>query len=178
MTFTRAARPIWTGCAEPSPPARPARSPGGATNAGLEALCREREGEIAAALAADLHKPDVEAFTHETAYVALHARHARRRLRGWARPRRMPVDLYNLPGRAWLMPEPRGPVLILAPWNYPFHLALTPLIGALAAREPGGHQARGTRPRDLGATRAAAAGYLDPRPSWWWRAMRRWRKHC
>ncbi|HCQ67429.1 MAG TPA: aldehyde dehydrogenase family protein [Rhodobacteraceae bacterium] len=99
----------------------------------LEALCRERETEIARALQEDLHKPDIEALTHESAYVAWHARHARRNLRAWARARRMPVDRFNLPGRAWIQPEPRGPVLILAPWNYPWHLALTPLIGALAA---------------------------------------------
>ena len=99
----------------------------------LEAMCRARAREIADALAADLHKPDIEALSHESAYVARHARHANRNLRAWARRRRMPVDLFNLPGRAWLVPEPRGPVLILAPWNYPWMLALAPLIGALAA---------------------------------------------
>ncbi|GGD38240.1 aldehyde dehydrogenase family protein [Sinisalibacter lacisalsi] len=99
----------------------------------LVAMSREREGEIAAALAEDLGKSAFEAYVSEIGFIASHARHALKRLRRWARPRRRPVDLLNLPGRAWLQPEPRGVVLILAPWNYPWHLALSPLIGALAA---------------------------------------------
>jgi len=102
----------------------------------LEALItmsRAREGEIAAALAADLGKGGFEAHVSEIGFIASHARHALKNLRRWARPRRRPIDLLNLPGRAWLQPEPRGVVLILAPWNYPWHLSLSPLIGALAA---------------------------------------------
>jgi len=99
----------------------------------LLAMSREREAEIAEALAADLGKPAFEAYTTEIGYIASHARHALKNLASWARPRRRPIDLFNLPGRAWLQPEPRGVVLILAPWNYPWHLSLNPLIGALAA---------------------------------------------
>lgn len=100
---------------------------------GLVAMSREREGEIAEALAADLGKPAFEAYVSEIGFIASHARHALKHLRRWSRPRRKPLDLLNLPGRAWLQPEPRGVVLILAPWNYPWHLALSPLIGALSA---------------------------------------------
>ena len=128
----------------------------------LEAMCRDRRDEIAEALAADLGKPDIEALTHESAYVALHARHTRRRLGAWARPRRMPVDRFNLPGRAWLAPEPRGPVLILAPWNYPWHLALTPLIGALAAGNPAAIKPSERAPATSALLARRLPDYLDP----------------
>ncbi len=104
--------------------------------AALEDMCRTHEAAIHRALAEDLHKPALEALSHESAYVARHARHARKHLSRWARPRRMPVDLVNWPGRARIRPEPLGPVLVLAPWNYPWHLSLMPLIGALAAGNP------------------------------------------
>ena len=32
-----------------------------------------------------------------------------------------------------IYPEPYGNTLIIAPWNYPFQLAIAPLIGAIAA---------------------------------------------
>ncbi len=130
--------------------------------AALEAMCHEREGEIARALAEDLGKPDIEALTHESAYVARHARHTRRHLAGWARPRRMPVDLYNRPGRARLVPEPRGPVLILAPWNYPWHLALMPLIGALAAGNPALVKPSELAPATSALLAELVPAYLDP----------------
>lgn len=128
----------------------------------LETLCVEREAEIARALREDLRKPDFEALTHESAYIALHARHARRKLAGWARKRRMPVDRFNLPGRAWVQPEPRGPVLILSPWNYPFHLALAPLIGALAAGNPAVVKPSELAPATSGLLAHLLPEYLDP----------------
>lgn len=48
---------------------------------------------------------------------------------------------------AFIRKDPYGVVLIIAPWNYPIHLFLVPLIGAIAAGEhnfpvpwPGGSQ--------------------------------------
>ncbi len=50
-----------------------------------------------------------------------------------AEPKRTGTNLLNLPGKSYIMYEPLGVVLIIAPWNYPFQLSLIPLIGALAA---------------------------------------------
>lgn len=60
-------------------------------------------------------------------------RHARRHLRGWMKPRRLPTALAFQPGRSLLMRQPLGVVGIISPWNYPLQLAIGPLIGALAA---------------------------------------------
>ena len=60
-------------------------------------------------------------------------RHAKRRLRGWMKTRRAPVELSWLPGRAKIMRQPLGVVGIVGPWNYPLQLLLCPLVAALAA---------------------------------------------
>ncbi len=60
-------------------------------------------------------------------------RHARKNLAIWMRPRRRALDLAFRPARAKLLPQPLGVVGVISPWNYPLYLALSPLIGALAA---------------------------------------------
>ena len=45
----------------------------------------------------------------------------------------MKGSILNFPSHNYLIPEPYGNVLIITPWNYPFQLSLTPLIGAIAA---------------------------------------------
>ena len=74
-----------------------------------------------------------ETLLAEVFAVANAASFARRRLRRWARPRRVGVDLPFWPGRAWVVPQPLGVVGIVEPWNYPVQLALSPLVAALAA---------------------------------------------
>lgn len=91
------------------------------------------EERLMEALEADMGKPRVEAFAGEIGFVKKEIRHALRHLRSWMRPRRMPTSMAHWPARSWVQSRPRGVVLILAPWNYPFNLLLTPLIGAMAA---------------------------------------------
>ncbi|MFD2175147.1 aldehyde dehydrogenase family protein [Rhodobacter lacus] len=94
---------------------------------------RAREAEIMAALAADLGKPEVEVRISEIIPVLSEIRHSARHLQRWARPRRVMPTLAMLGTRGTIRPEPKGTVLIIAPWNYPFCLALGPLVSALAA---------------------------------------------
>ncbi|PJI41125.1 MAG: coniferyl aldehyde dehydrogenase [Rhizobium sp.] len=60
-------------------------------------------------------------------------RHARRHLNGWMRPRRVSLAWTGQPGSALILRQPLGVVGIIAPWNYPLNLMLSPLVGALAA---------------------------------------------
>ncbi len=60
-------------------------------------------------------------------------RHTRRNLAAWMRPEARPVDLAFQPGRAWIRYEPLGVIGIIAPWNYPLLLSLSPLVDAIAA---------------------------------------------
>ncbi|WP_372623201.1 aldehyde dehydrogenase family protein [Falsiroseomonas sp.] len=65
--------------------------------------------------------------------VADAARYSRRKLRGWAKPRRAWVPYPFWPTTAAEEPVPKGVVGIIAPWNYPVQLALWPVVDAIAA---------------------------------------------
>ncbi|MBH0776699.1 aldehyde dehydrogenase family protein [Nocardia bovistercoris] len=93
----------------------------------------EREGQIAAALAADLGRGPAEAWLGDIASTRGEACYAIKHLRGWMRKRRQPLSLNQYPGSAWIQYEPLGVVLIIGPWNYPVYLTLAPLVAALAA---------------------------------------------
>ncbi|PYF13257.1 aldehyde dehydrogenase (NAD+) [Rhodobacter viridis] len=99
----------------------------------LAAEIRAREAEIMAALAADLGKPAVEVRISEIIPILSEIRHSARHLKAWARVRRVRPTLSMIGTRATIRPEPKGTVLIIAPWNYPLCLALGPLVSAIAA---------------------------------------------
>ena len=97
-----------------------------------DAFLRHEE-TICEALEQDLGKPRFEALASEIGGVRNELDVVARRLRSWARPKRRPSPRVLFPGRAFVQPEPYGSVLIISPWNHPFDLSLTPLIGAIAA---------------------------------------------
>jgi aldehyde dehydrogenase (NAD+) len=128
----------------------------------LERMMVEQEDALAAALHSDLGKPLQEAWLAELSFVRAEAAYARRRLSTWAAPRRVPTPLAGHPARSEVMPEPLGVVLIIAPWNYPVQLLMTPLVGALAA----GNCAL-LKPSEVSAATSALLArlvpqYLDP----------------
>ncbi len=98
----------------------------------LKSAIESREAELLNALHADLGKGEVEAYSTEVGIVYREISHALRRVGRWARSRGVPTDLFNLPGRSRVYPEPYGVSLIIAPWNYPFQLLMLPLVGAIA----------------------------------------------
>jgi len=97
----------------------------------LRALVGEHGDELLEALRADLGKPALEAWAADIAAVRLEAALALRNLRRWTRPER--VGWLPFPGRARVVREPLGVVLVISPWNYPVQLLLSPLVSALAA---------------------------------------------
>jgi aldehyde dehydrogenase (NAD+) len=115
--------------AEPNPPARERRAKLDA----LERAIRAHRREIASAIGADFRKPAAEVEATEIVPTLAALKHARAHLAGWMRPRPVATPLTLFGARSEVRYEPKGVALILSPWNYPFLLALTPLIGALAA---------------------------------------------
>lgn len=91
------------------------------------------ENEIIQALYDDFKKPAFEAVITETSYVLSELKETIRNLRSWAKPRMVIPSILNFPSTDYIYKEPYGKVLIIAPWNYPFQLALCPLISAVAA---------------------------------------------
>ena len=99
----------------------------------LRAALLEHEEELNVALLADLNKAPAESYFTETGMVLEELRFQLKHFEKWARPRRVTTPLAQFPSRGELLPEPYGCVLIMAPWNYPVQLCLTPLAGAIAA---------------------------------------------
>ncbi len=99
----------------------------------LTKLVEENEPAIAAALAEDLDRNQVEAFIADIATTAGEAKYAAKKLKKWMRRKYLLLEAPQLPGRGWVEYEPFGTVLIIGAWNYPFYLTLGPAVGALAA---------------------------------------------
>ncbi|MBG6110215.1 aldehyde dehydrogenase (NAD+) [Flavobacterium sp. CG_9.10] len=91
------------------------------------------ENEIIDALYQDFKKPAFEAVLTETNYVISELKDTIKNIHKWARPKKVFPSLLNFPSTDYIYKEPYGKVLIIAPWNYPFQLALCPLISAVAA---------------------------------------------
>jgi coniferyl-aldehyde dehydrogenase len=60
-------------------------------------------------------------------------RHSLKKLSKWMRPERRPVSVLFATGSNRIVPQPKGVVGIVSPWNYPLFLTLSPLISVLAA---------------------------------------------
>lgn len=105
----------------------------------LTALDRLREGiieheaDIIQALHDDLGKSPFESYTTEIGLVLNEIRYIQQHLASWAADRRCVTPLILFGSRSHIHYEPRGVVLVIVPWNYPFNLALLPLVGAIAA---------------------------------------------
>ncbi len=99
----------------------------------LENAIIRRSDDILAALNKDLGKPSLEAYLAEVHFVISEIRLFRKKLRQWSRPRRVGSPFYLQPARSEIRRDPYGIALIVAPWNYPFQLSMSPLIAALGA---------------------------------------------
>jgi len=94
---------------------------------------QKSEDLIIKALYDDFKKPEFEAVVTETSYVISDLKDVIKNINKWAKPKRIFPSLLNFPSSDKIYKEPYGSVLIIAPWNYPFQLALCPLIAAVAA---------------------------------------------
>ncbi len=92
-----------------------------------------RKEELRSALHADYRKPAAEADLTELQPVLGELGHTIKHLRKWMAPVRVPTPMHLLGTKSWIRYEPRGSVLLLSPWNYPFNLLMCPLIAAVAA---------------------------------------------
>jgi aldehyde dehydrogenase (NAD+) len=92
-----------------------------------------QEDQILNALYADFKKPFFEGVLTETSFVKSELKTTIKNIHRWSKPKRIFPSLLNFPSSDFIYREPYGKVLIIAPWNYPFQLALCPLIAAVAA---------------------------------------------
>ena len=100
----------------------------------LESVLIANQDAIAEAIASDFgHRSHHETKILEIFPSVAGLRHTRRHLKKWMKPQRRHVSLYFAGARNRVVPQPKGVVGIIAPWNYPLFLVISPLTGALAA---------------------------------------------
>ncbi|NUR05194.1 MAG: aldehyde dehydrogenase family protein [Streptomyces sp.] len=100
----------------------------------LRALLVENEQELIEALWADLRKNATEAKVQEIDFTVADIDEALANLENWLQPRPVEVPAHFGPTTtAYTTYDPLGVVLVIAPWNFPLHLLIDPIIGALAA---------------------------------------------
>lgn len=88
---------------------------------------------IIRALHQDLGKSNFESQVAEISFVQNEIKHTLKHLKKWIKPKSVSTPWALMPARSQIISEPKGRVLIIAPWNYPFQLLLSPLVGAIAA---------------------------------------------
>lgn len=101
----------------------------------IEAYINDQKNfdELQKALFADFSKPEAETLISETGVVLSHARFVRKHIHRWMRDEEVPTNITAVGTSSYIKYEPKGVVLLMAPWNYPFNLSLLPLVYAIAS---------------------------------------------
>lgn len=99
----------------------------------LQKNIHEMEDEILEALRLDLNKAHFEGYETELGIIYGEIRKVLKNLPKWVKPKRVRTPLMHFLSWSYICPEAYGNILIMSPWNYPFQLAMVPLIGAIAA---------------------------------------------
>ncbi|MCB0308674.1 MAG: aldehyde dehydrogenase family protein [Bdellovibrionales bacterium] len=99
----------------------------------LESMLKAHRDILVQSVFKDLGRPTIETFLSEIYFTIQEIRHAKRYLRKWSMPKQVKGPLFNWPSKNIVASKPKGVVLIIAPWNYPIQLTLSPAIAALGA---------------------------------------------
>ena len=99
----------------------------------LYAAIKANLNDIHDSLKKDLGKSATESYMCETGLVLSEISYMLKRLKKFCKCKRVKTPLSQAVSKSYRLPSPYGTVLILSPWNYPFLLALDPLVDALAA---------------------------------------------
>lgn len=98
----------------------------------LRKAIKENETLIYKALMEDLNKSETESYMTEVQLVLGEIQNFLHHIDKWQKPKKVKTPLSHFPANSYIYRDPYGVVLILSPWNYPFQLAMVPLVGAVA----------------------------------------------
>ena len=129
---------------------------------GLIRMLEERETDFLDALQADLGRPRLEGWLADLRVTVRDVQDLRKNFARWARDQRVMPPLPLLLTKTKIVREPLGVVLVIAPWNYPVYLLVSPLAAALAAGN-----AAVVKPSEVSPSVSAALAehlprYVDP----------------
>ena len=127
----------------------------------LHRAVESRSQELVQAVREDLRKPEPEVQLSEIYPVVTEIKHARSHLADWVKPVSVPSPLVLFGARSEVRYEPKGVVLIIAPWNFPFQLSLSPLVSAIAAGNAAIVKPSDLAPRTTAFTRSLLGELFD-----------------
>lgn len=100
----------------------------------IEEILLENDQEICEAISRDFgHRSIHETKFLEISSIILGLRYTRKRLKKWMKPKKRHVSIIFMGGKNKVIPQAKGVVGIIVPWNYPLFLAVSPLTSAIAA---------------------------------------------
>jgi aldehyde dehydrogenase (NAD+) len=99
----------------------------------IETYMLAHKQDLFDALYADFKKPSSEVIIAELLGVKKEINHMIKHVKSWMKPQKVGTPLMLVGTQGYIQLEPKGMCLIIAPWNYPFNLAINPLVHAIAA---------------------------------------------
>lgn len=99
----------------------------------LENVLKQNEPLLLEAIYKDFKKSSFETYATELALIYQEIAHAKKHLKYWTKPKRVPTNLVNFPAKSYVIPDPFGVCLVIGAWNYPYQLSLGPAIAAITA---------------------------------------------
>ncbi len=99
----------------------------------LQTLIKTHEAEIIEAHRLDLGRHAFETYAAEIGSVLSSISFAMKHLKQWMKTRKVKTPKYQVGSTSFVIPEPYGVALVIGAFNYPFHLCIEPLIGAISA---------------------------------------------
>lgn len=99
----------------------------------LRTIIKENEDIIMEALYKDLKKSNFEAFATEIGILYEELNLHIKKLKSWSKREKRKTPIVHFPAKSYVYKEPYGVTLIIGPFNYPFQLIISPLIGAISA---------------------------------------------
>ena len=98
----------------------------------IKALLFKYKERFFEAFKKDYNKCAFDVTATEFSLVIQEINYMMKHLKKLVKPKKVSTAIVNFPSKGYIVPEPHGNVLIIAPWNYPLQLTLEPLIGAIA----------------------------------------------
>ena len=99
----------------------------------LQIAIKNYAPRIEEAIYKDFKKSNFEVYMSEIMMSLQAVKNAIKNVKSWSKPQSIRSGILNFPSKDYIIPEPFGVFLIISPWNYPFLLAIDPLIAAISA---------------------------------------------
>lgn len=96
-------------------------------------LLHTHEQELYDAIYADFGKSKHQTQLTELFPLFEELELAIKNLKKWTKPRKVPTNLMNKPGKSYIVAEPLGAALVIGAWNFPYNLSLVPVVGSMMA---------------------------------------------